>query len=42
MSLKGYFCFVLIAAWNISSWTFLINVPYNVSKKKKDGKKSQS
>ncbi|KAI7903201.1 Mechanosensitive ion channel-domain-containing protein [Cokeromyces recurvatus] len=29
MSLKGYFCLVLLAAWNIGSWVFLINVPFN-------------
>ncbi|CEG65196.1 hypothetical protein RMATCC62417_02028 [Rhizopus microsporus] len=28
MSLKRYLCLVLLAAWNIGSWVFLINVPF--------------
>ncbi|KAG0749985.1 hypothetical protein G6F57_004550 [Rhizopus arrhizus] len=28
MSLKGYFCIILLAAWNVGSWTFLINIPF--------------
>ncbi|KAG0764486.1 hypothetical protein G6F57_006919 [Rhizopus arrhizus] len=28
MSLKGNWCVVLLAAWNIGSWVFLINVPF--------------
>lgn len=31
MSLKRYLCLVLLAAWNIGSWVFLINVPFPVS-----------
>lgn len=30
MSLKGYFCWVLLAAWNLGSWEFLISVPFDV------------
>ncbi|KAI9476278.1 MAG: Mechanosensitive ion channel-domain-containing protein [Benjaminiella poitrasii] len=29
MSLKGYLCLVLLSAWNIGSWVFLINVPFD-------------
>lgn len=31
MSLKGNFCLLLLAAWNLGSWSFLIQVPFDVS-----------
>lgn len=30
MSLKGYFCLIVLAAWNLGSWEFLINYPFDV------------
>ncbi|KAI7888946.1 Mechanosensitive ion channel-domain-containing protein [Mucor mucedo] len=29
MSLKGYLCLILLASWNLGSWEFLINYPFN-------------
>ncbi|GAA5813923.1 hypothetical protein MFLAVUS_007412 [Mucor flavus] len=29
MSLKGYFCLIMLAAWNLGSWEFLISHPFN-------------
>lgn len=31
MSLKGYFALVSLAAWNLGSWAFLIEYPFDVS-----------
>jgi hypothetical protein len=38
MSLKDPLCLLLLAAWNIGSWSFLISFPYDVRKEKEKKK----